>query len=315
MTKSPLFIIICLTFPACLLLAVNGFTGSDEKYDPDEFGPEEPIVWNTPVRSIFDHKAHTMDAGLECDSCHDDLFPQEHVIDGSGSKMTMKMMRGGKSCGSCHDGDTAFETTSDCLSCHVVSEEPIIWDQNTKTAFNHISHVEDFSLECASCHDAIFEHKKGTTGYVEVSMAAINEGKFCGYCHNGDNAFDSATRCESCHFPPDKKIVFTQPVKSVVFDHDIHLLKGKLSCEKCHKEVFAMKKGTIEERKLSESEDPDVKRKYLVDLHTSYCGTCHDSSQAFGYLTRCTVCHIGVKGHDQLEGEKKKNNADEKSGH
>ena len=50
MFKSPKFIIICITFSACLLLAGNGLTGNDEKYDPDEYGPEEPVVWDNPVK-------------------------------------------------------------------------------------------------------------------------------------------------------------------------------------------------------------------------------------------------------------------------
>jgi len=65
-------------------------------------------------------------------------------------------------------------------------------------------------------------------------------------------------------------------------------------------DIFTMKKGTIEGEELSFSDDPAEKRKYLEALHNKFCGTCHDSSQAFGYLTRCTVCHIGVKGFDKM---------------
>ena len=44
-------------------------------YDEDTYGPARMMVWNKPVpRVTFSHKVHTMDAGLECDSCHDDVF-------------------------------------------------------------------------------------------------------------------------------------------------------------------------------------------------------------------------------------------------
>ena len=213
MTHIPVLKKSFFIFSAFVLFAGNVL--ADEKYDPDTYGPEAPIVWEKPARATFLHKTHTMDAGLECTACHDDLFAME-------------------------------------------SKE---------------------------------ESKRET-----FTMEAMAQGQFCGSCHNGSDAFDVSTQCASCHFPPTEKIVFTQPVKAVVFDHSIHVGKAKLACESCHKQVFSMKKGGVAAQKPVKSDDRAEKRQYLVDLHKKYCGTCHDSSQAFGYLTRCTVCHIGVKG-------------------
>ena len=70
-----------------------------------------------------------------------------------------------------------------------------------------------------------------------------------------------------------------------------------------------MIKGTVEGEEPVTSDNPMEKREYLVNLHKKYCGTCHDSSQAFGYLTRCTVCHIGIKGLRELTGEDQKKDA------
>jgi c(7)-type cytochrome triheme protein len=89
----------------------------------------------------------------------------------------------------------------------------------------------------------------------------------------------------------------------VVFDHSIHVGKAELACESCHKKVFSMKQGGVEAQQPFKSENQAEKRQYLVNLHKKYCGTCHDSSQAFGYLTRCTVCHIGVKGIKEQAGD------------
>ena len=33
-----------------------------------------------------------------------------------------------------------------------------------------------------------------------------------------------------------------------------------------------------------------------------YCGACHDGSMAFASDTKCTLCHIGVKGYNRALG-------------
>ncbi len=312
MIKWPLLTMSFLAFTAYLFLAGSGFAG--EKYDEDTYGPEAPIVWNQPARATFDHKVHTMDAELECTACHDDLFKMEAGTTGDNKDFTMKAMAQGKYCGSCHDGDTAFATDTNCKACHIASEEPLVWNKPTHVAFSHTVHVEDSELDCTACHKEIFAMKKGAAAATEnFTMASFKKGQYCGSCHNGDDAFDSSSQCKSCHFPPKEKIVFTQPVKSVVFDHAIHVGRAKLSCESCHKEVFEMKQGAVENQKLVVSDNLAEKRAYLVKLHKKYCGTCHDSSQAFGYLTRCTVCHIGVKGFKQLPGKINKDEGHKKS--
>ncbi len=308
MIKRPVLTASFMTLAASLLFAGNGLT--EEEYDVKLYGPKTTIEWNKPIKATFDHKVHTMEAGLECSSCHDDVFSMQRGIAVKSRKFTMKAMAEGQFCGACHDGDTAFSTDTNCMACHGVAEDPIIWEVPTKAAFSHTAHVEDFGLECSSCHSGTFAMKKGAaTMNNDFTMASFKNGNYCGSCHNGDDAFDSSTQCESCHFPPTEIIVFNKPVKSVIFDHDIHVEKENLACDSCHKEVFAMKKGDVEGQEFILSEDPAEKRIYLENLHSKYCGTCHDSSQAFGYLTRCTVCHIGVKGYDKMTGGDKKNEA------
>lgn len=201
-----------------------GASMAEEPYDADKYGPQEPIVWTAPTKATFTHQTHTMDAGLECDACHDEIFAMEK---GSAEK------------------------------------------------------AGNFTME------------------------SFKKGKYCGSCHNGNTAFDAASQCGSCHSAPETPIVFTSPVRAVSFEHSIHLKKGGLACEACHKEVFVMKKGGIEAEQAGA--DTGNKREYLEKLHNKYCGTCHDASQAFGYLTRCTVCHIGVKGQNALQGGEQKN--------
>lgn len=301
MIKSPIVLSTVLALSASLFVAGNCL--ADDEYDVKAYGPKSSIVWNTPVKATFDHKTHTMEAGLECSSCHDDIFSMQRGTAVKSKKFTMQAMAEGAFCGACHDGDTAFSTETNCMACHGASEEPIIWEKPTKAAFSHNQHVEDFGLECASCHSTVFAMKKGAAeSSGDFTMAAFAEGKYCGTCHNGDDAFSAATQCESCHFPPEEKIVFNEPVKSVVFDHSVHVERAGIACESCHKEVFVMEAGHVADSKLASSDDPQVKREYLEKLHAKFCGTCHDSDQAFGYQTRCTVCHIGLKGYNKMHG-------------
>ncbi|GAM08277.1 hypothetical protein OR1_00548 [Geobacter sp. OR-1] len=62
----------------------------------------------------FSHDAHVSEMGVECAQCHDKLYTnvKQH------KKVTMKEMQKGKSCGSCHNGKTAFGVKGDCAKCH-----------------------------------------------------------------------------------------------------------------------------------------------------------------------------------------------------
>ncbi len=56
--------------------------------------------------------------------------------------------------------------------------------------------IHRIRYKCYACHPAPFEMKAGAN---KVSMDAIQEGKFCGACHNGTIAwavsFDTCSRC------------------------------------------------------------------------------------------------------------------------
>ncbi|MGB9711656.1 MAG: cytochrome c3 family protein [Dissulfurimicrobium sp.] len=91
-------------------------------------------------------------------------------------------------------------------------------------------------------------------------------------------------------------ILFTKPVKAVLFDHKTHLGFG-YSCEDCHDKLFEEAKGTAEEKG-----DFTMKSLYAG----KYCGACHNGETAFASNTKCAVCHIGVKGMNRLTKTGKK---------
>jgi c(7)-type cytochrome triheme protein len=61
--------------------------------------------------------------------------------------------------------------------------------------FPHWSHRIRF--KCYVCHSGIFEMKAGAD---TITMDAIQQGKFCGTCHNGKIAWNvSFETCNRCH--------------------------------------------------------------------------------------------------------------------
>ncbi len=66
--------------------------------------------------------------------------------------------------------------------------------------FSHNLHVTQKKLQCQECHIKPFGMKK-LAASPDMTMAKLNEGQFCGACHNGTRAF--ATKefqsCAKCH--------------------------------------------------------------------------------------------------------------------
>jgi c(7)-type cytochrome triheme protein len=61
--------------------------------------------------------------------------------------------------------------------------------------FPHFLHRMQF--KCHVCHDEIIVMKAGAN---PITMDAIQEGKFCGVCHDGKTAFQSTFEaCARCH--------------------------------------------------------------------------------------------------------------------
>ncbi len=52
--------------------------------------------------------------------------------------------------------------------------------------------------KCESCHPSLFQKKKGSA---KMTMALLDKGEYCGYCHNGKVAFSSSDpkKCHECH--------------------------------------------------------------------------------------------------------------------
>ena len=174
---------------------------AEDAYDVRAFGPKSPIVWEKPVKVVFNHRTHTDEIGLECSSCHGDIFAMQRGAAVRTGKLNMASLAEGQFCGACHDGDTAFASDTNCSACHVVPKDPIVWTKPVKAVvFYHQKHVEEYGLDCDSCHSDAFAMKKGAASSSgNFTMQALYDGQYCGTCHDGDTAFASNTLCNTCH--------------------------------------------------------------------------------------------------------------------
>ena len=139
--------------------------------------------------------------------------------------------------------------------------------------FDHEAHTKRYG--CQECHPKLFLMKAGSAN---ITMQDINNGAYCGDCHNGKKAF-SAGECARCHNTAkgyNKELTYkVDGMGPVTFSHTFHT--GMYPCEKCHPKLFAMKK---------------TAGKMTMDAINNgrECGACHDGTTATA-ATECAKCH------------------------
>jgi len=89
-------------------------------------------------------------------------------------------------------------------------------------------------------------------------------------------------------------IVYTKPVKSVIFSHKVHAEDKGLDCDACHSGLF-------EPKALTAQGKSDFNMDSLYNGR--YCGACHNGKMAFASNTQCARCHIGVKGYTAFKAQ------------
>lgn len=65
-----------------------------------------------------------------------------------------------------------------------------------KVIFSHELHIADVGLSCTDCHIKIYINRAKDKRY---SMEEMYQGKSCGACHNGTEAFSLKEDCSKCH--------------------------------------------------------------------------------------------------------------------
>jgi len=164
--------------------------------------------------------------------------------------------------------------------------------------FRHKYHVDVKKLSCEKCHSGLFEMEAlSAQEKDDFTMKSLYEGKYCGACHDGEDAFASDTQCARCHVrltdwqvqvgyfkgkpAPHKIPVYNTSISlgqgemQVRFNHEKH--SAPLNCRDCHLQLFSIKRGS---------------NKIMLADHTRQksCFGCHDGKETFSWYS-CNKCH------------------------
>ncbi len=155
--------------------------------------PELTYTTSPVNKAVFSHTFHTQVYG--CKDCH----PVKVKPDMKKNKRaTMADMEKGQSCGSCHDGKTAFSVKGDCAKCHTGFKVPakLVFKNKTGTIVGHFSHeFHNAVYKCNDCHTKLYPYGNGK----RITMKQMETGASCGACHDGKTAFSVKSDCIKCH--------------------------------------------------------------------------------------------------------------------
>jgi len=104
--------LMIIALAALLVFSIGQAIANDDF--PDDFIYTEPVTG-----VIFSHNYHVNEAGMDCESCHDDVFQMEALSSQQEPDFNMLALSQGRYCGACHDGEMAFDSNSRCASCHI----------------------------------------------------------------------------------------------------------------------------------------------------------------------------------------------------
>lgn len=253
---------------------VKAFSVSSEK-DCSRCHSGNPREVSFPVKGLgtatFSHKIHIAKTGGACKGCHNGK-----VITGKEKAVTMAEMEKGRTCGACHNGKRAFVVTANCERCHKgFKPKEISFNLKgvTPAVFSHSFHTQVYG--CRDCHTKVFPYK-AVVG--KATMDDMFNGKSCGTCHNGKDAFATSGDCNKCHkgMKPGK-ISFQTAGGEATFSHDFHTQVYK--CADCHTKIFPFKAGAL--------------KATMGDMESGKsCGACHNKGKdAFSVQDDCGKCH------------------------
>jgi c(7)-type cytochrome triheme protein len=258
-----------------LLIGLLSSTASFAKETKDilfKFKNADPV--------LFSHDIHLEKYSNNCRICHNTIFNIKEP-----RHFTMAEMEKTRSCGACHTGIKAFSVAveKDCVLCHKGKPRNVKYRPKgaTEALFSHDLHIAKTGGKCKSCHNG----KVITGKEKKVTMAEMEKGKTCGYCHNDKKAFTVAGNCGSCHkgMSPREIEFKVKGASDAAFSHKFHLTS--YACKDCHTSVFPYKAG--------------MKRYSMADMEAGKsCGVCHNDKDAFTAQGNCDRCHKGFKPAD-----------------
>jgi c(7)-type cytochrome triheme protein len=256
-------LLLFLVVPALLAMPSAGHCG--EGIDHAELGkvlktiPPNGPFWsfgNVVMRSksraaglppvVFAHWSHR--ARYTCRVCHQELGFGMRLGD---TGITRNQILAGKTCGSCHNGTTAFaaKDAASCKKCHM---------ENTAELERRF---DDFSayLPMSRFGNAI------------DWAAALNRGRV-----TPANSLDGQV---TLPFPEKLKqplkLGTNSPRSDVTFSHQEHF--AELDCSSCHPDIFNIKKKSTADFTME------------TNIYGNFCGACH--MQVAFPMNDCRRCH------------------------
>lgn len=212
--------------------------------------PERILLDNAAGKVVFDHKKHAENAGIACQTCHHESLVKRYNV---------------QKCNVCHGVtfDQKFRKNhaqdikdpTSCATCHHV-------EFAAKVAWDHKKHVEEYSIDCRSCH------------HTDVNIEP--EPQNCADCHQktGDKAMPSIrnavhARCASCH--------------ADMFDAKV---KG---CAQCHTKIESKTRLITPPATLLNTTPTTSDAKPSTDANAPSPFTVNPM------YADCAVCHVGQK--------------------
>ncbi len=188
--------------------------------------PDRILLDNAAGKVVFNHQKHFKNGNISCQTCHHELIGDNKAV---------------QSCGTCHGvafTDTfrkkhpqEIQSIDACATCHHMSFAP-------NAQWSHTAHVEDYELECTSCHheDTNIEPEPQNcadchdSSSDDAAMPALREAVHakCQNCH--DDMFASQVNgCTNCHTAiKSRKLVAEEGTKALSIE------KPYANCASCH---------------------------------------------------------------------------------
>lgn len=215
---------------------------------------------------IFPHWVHRLYYG--CSACHDAVFKMMR----GGEDITHSRMEGGRLCGACHDGKTAFGAGSGCERCHAAGDKA--GERLMDSTGVDLKRVRETAGRIGAGFNAdILKGALPHDRFSFIDWAAL--GKTGAYEPlKGDRP--GGLRDNAILIKPSM-----EGIDSVVFSHRSH--SEEILCSSCHPAVFSasLRGNKMDMTAMSEGR---------------FCGYCH-GRVAFGFA-ECNRCHSLKEGED-----------------
>jgi c(7)-type cytochrome triheme protein len=217
---------------------------------------------------LYPHWLHRI--FYQCKVCHDDIFKMKRWV----NTISQEEIAGGKKCGVCHDGKSAFGADEQCERCHMAGK-PGAGRFHDVTQIDHEKIKEAATRVGAEWNpEALPEGAMPLDKFKFIDWLELDEKGVFKPVVSMDKDFSEEIR--------DNIILFetkTDFVQNVLFNHKVHTTWIK--CSTCHPAIFTEELGGNEIIKVEMSRG-------------KFCGYCH-GKVSFTFAD-CLRCHTQPKG-------------------